>query len=50
MAAASKSLGDEVVVKLADQGFIDKPPNLKLPSNIAQPTYQDKPGSLKVFK
>jgi hypothetical protein len=50
MAAASKSLGDEVVVKLANQGFIDKPPNLKLPSNIAQPTFQDKPGSLKVFK
>ena len=50
MAAASKSLGDEVVIKLAEQGFIDKPANLKLPSNVPQPTYQDKPGSLKVFK
>lgn len=49
MSAASKSLGDEVVIKLAEQGFIDKPANLKLPSNIPQPTYQDKPGSLKVF-
>ncbi len=50
MSAASKSLGEEVVVKLADQGFIDRPSNLKLPANIVQPTYQDKPSSLKVFK
>jgi len=49
MSQASKSLGDEVVIKLAQQGFIDKPANLKLPSNAPQPTYQNKPGSLKVF-
>jgi hypothetical protein len=50
MAGASKALGEEVVIKLADQGFIDKPANLKLPGNIPQATYQDKPSSLKVFK
>lgn len=49
MSAASKSLGEEVVVKLAEQGFIDKPPDLKLPARMVQPTYKDKPGSLKVF-
>jgi hypothetical protein len=49
MAQAAKSLGDEVVIKLAEQGFIDKPPGLKLPSSVPQPTYQNKPGSLKVF-
>jgi hypothetical protein len=49
MASASKSLGDEVVIKLAEQGFIDRPENLKLPSSVPQPTYENKPGSLKVF-
>jgi hypothetical protein len=49
MSMASKSLGDEVIIKLASQAFLDKPVGL---NTVNQPAflYQDKPGSLKVFK
>ena len=50
MSEASKALGDEVVIKLAEQGFIDKPPNLQLPTNAVQPMFKDAPGTLKIFK
>lgn len=50
MGSLAKSLGEEVTIKLADQGFIDLPPNLQLPSKIAQPYFRDEPKSVKVYQ
>ena len=50
MGSMAKSLGEEVTIKLADQGFIDLPSNLQLPSKVAQPYFKDDPKSVKVFQ
>jgi hypothetical protein len=49
MSSASKSLAEEVLVKLVDQRFIERPSGLILPNEV-KPTHQDQPNSLKVFK
>lgn len=49
MSSASKSLAEEVLVKLVDQRFIERPNGLVLPNEM-RPTHQDQPNSLKVYK
>jgi hypothetical protein len=49
MSSASKSLADEVLIKLVEQKFIDRPSGLTLPNEV-RPIHQDQPNSLKVYK